>query len=193
VLFFTPGIGPTISQWDLLRSARRASRSQALWVDRQRNRDVAADEDRPQHVRLKTPQPVVAEHALRFEIGDHRGRPCPLKRRAAVSAVEAHHPDRPGAPCVVPEYPGIVYQVTRGGSTALPAPGIEGADLLLSLEPGTRCSGRERVASSHPINHPGTSAQARPTRQVDGALGPASHGFRDRVHLRYHSEKAQEG
>jgi hypothetical protein len=38
-------------------------------------------------------------------------------------------------PCVVPEHPKIVYQVTRGGSAALPAPSIEGADLLLSLEP----------------------------------------------------------
>src|SRR6267378_1478846 len=104
-------------------------------VDRQRNRDVAADEDRAQHVRLKTPQPVVAEHALSFEISDHRGRPCPLKRRATVGAVEAHHPDRPAMPFVVPEYPKIVYQVTRGGSAALPAPSIEGADLLLSLEP----------------------------------------------------------
>src|ERR1700732_2023475 len=126
---------PPISQQDFPRSANRASRSQAVRVDRQRNRHVAADENRPQHVRLKTPQPIVAEHALRFEIGDHRGRTCPLKRRAAVGAVEAHHPDRPGAPCVVPEYPKIVYQMTRGGSTAPPAPGIEGADLLLSLAP----------------------------------------------------------
>src|SRR5712671_3116103 len=126
---------PTISHQDFPRSAKRASRSQALRVDRQRNRNVAADENRPQHVRLKTPQPVVAEHALRFEIGDHRGRPCRLKRRAAVGAVEAHHPDRPGASRVVPEHPKIGYQVTRGGSAALPAPSIEGADLLLSLEP----------------------------------------------------------
>src|SRR5882762_2445836 len=126
---------PTISQQDLPRSVNRASRSQALRVDRQRNRDVAADENRPQHVRLKTPQPVVAEHALSFEISDHRRRPCPLKRRVAVGAVEAHHPDRPGMPYVVPEDPKIVYQVTRGGSAALPAPSIEGADLLLSLEP----------------------------------------------------------
>src|ERR1700730_8386305 len=104
-------------------------------VDRQRNRDVAADENRPQHVRLKTPQPVVAEYALSFEISDHRRRPCSLKRRATVGAVEAHHPNRPGAPCVVTEYPKIVYQVTRGGSAALAAPSIEGADLLLSFEP----------------------------------------------------------
>src|SRR6266850_8298759 len=104
---------PTISQQDFPWSARRASRSQVLRIDRQRNRDVAADENRPQHMRLKTPQPVVAEHALRFEIGDHRGWPCPLKRRAAVGAVEAHHPDSPGASWVVPEYPKIVYQVTR--------------------------------------------------------------------------------
>jgi hypothetical protein len=34
---------------------KRPSRSQVLWVDRQRNRDVAADKDRPQHVRLKMP------------------------------------------------------------------------------------------------------------------------------------------
>src|ERR1700730_15781957 len=104
-------------------------------VDRQRNRDVAADENRPQHVRLKTPQPVVAEYALSFEISDHRRRPCPLKRRATVGAVEAHHPDRPGMPRVLPEYPKIVYQVTRGGSAAPPAASREGADLLLSLEP----------------------------------------------------------
>jgi hypothetical protein len=51
-------------------------------------------------MRLKSPQPVVAEHGLRFGIGDHRGRPCPLKRRAPIDAVEAHHPDRPGTPGV---------------------------------------------------------------------------------------------
>src|SRR6202795_881453 len=123
---------------------RGVARSQLLRVDRQRNRNVAADENRPQHVRLKTPQPVIAEHALRFEIGDHRGRPCPLKRRAAVGAVEAHDPDRPGASWVVPEHPKIVYQVTRGGSSALPAPSIEGADLLLSLEPVV-ANGIERI------------------------------------------------
>src|SRR5258708_40040843 len=86
-------------------------------------------------MRGKTPQPVVTEPALRLEIGDHRGRPCPLKWRATIGAVEAHHPDRPGMPCVVPEHPKIVYQVTRRGSAALPAPSIEGADLLLSLKP----------------------------------------------------------
>src|ERR1700694_2701932 len=79
---------PTISQQDFPRSATRASRSQVLRVDRQRNRDVAADENRPQHVRLKTPQLVLAEHALHFEIGDHRGRPRTLKRRVTVGAVE---------------------------------------------------------------------------------------------------------
>ena len=57
-----------------------------------------------------------------------------MKRRAAVGAVEAHHPDRPGMLGVVPEHPKIVYQVTRGGSAALPEPSIEGTDLLLSLE-----------------------------------------------------------
>src|SRR6202011_6011510 len=115
--------------------AVRPPRSKVFRVDRQRNRGVAADENRPQHVRLKTPQPVVAEHALSFEISDHRRRPCPLKRRITVGAVEAHHPDRSGMPCVVPECPKIVHQVTRGGSAALPAPSVEGADLLLSLEP----------------------------------------------------------
>jgi hypothetical protein len=33
---------------------------------------------------LKTPQPVVAEHASGFEIRDHGGRSCPLKGWAAV-------------------------------------------------------------------------------------------------------------
>ncbi len=86
-------------------------------------------------MRLKTPQPVVAKHALSFEISDHRGRPRTVKGRVTVGAVEAHHPDSPGMPCVIPEHPKIVHQVTGGGPAALPAPSIEGADLLLSLEP----------------------------------------------------------
>jgi len=48
--------------------------------------------------------------------------------------------------CVVPEYPKIVHQVTRGGSAALLAPSIEGAALLLSLEPVVADSG-ERIRS----------------------------------------------
>jgi hypothetical protein len=35
---------------------------------------------------------------------------------------------------VIPEYPKIAEQVTRAGVAALPAPGIEGTDLFLSLE-----------------------------------------------------------
>jgi hypothetical protein len=108
---------------------------QALRVDRDRSRQVVADENRPEDVRLKTPEPVVAVHASRLEIRDHRGRPGQLKRRATVGAVEAHHPDRLGAPRVLPEYLKIVDQVTRGGIAALPASGIESTDLLGPLEP----------------------------------------------------------
>jgi hypothetical protein len=66
---------------------------------------------------------------------DHRGRGRLLNRRATIGQIEAHHPEHPGAARVVPEYPEIVYQVTRGGTAALPAPIIKGADILLPLEP----------------------------------------------------------
>src|SRR5712672_1880671 len=71
--------------------------------------------------------------APRQDPGPHRGAGPPTA--GAVGAAEAHHPDRPGASWVVSEHPKIGYQVTRGGSAALPASSIEGADLLLSLEP----------------------------------------------------------
>jgi hypothetical protein len=83
---------------------------------------------------LQTPQPLVAEHALRFEISDHSGRPYPLKRRTPVCTVEGHHPHCPGAPRVIPEYLKIADQVTCGGIAVLPPPSAEGPDLLRSFE-----------------------------------------------------------
>jgi hypothetical protein len=59
-------------------------------------------------VRLNTPQPVIAEHALRFKVSDHRGRRRFLKRRATIGQIKAHHRKHPGAARVVPEYPEIV-------------------------------------------------------------------------------------
>src|SRR5258708_4288566 len=111
-----------------------ASHSKLPRVDRQRGREVAADENRLQHVRSKAPHLVVGEHALRFEISDHRRRLRPLKRRVAVGAVEAHHPDRPGMARIIPEYLKILDQVPRRGSAALPTPSVERADLFLALE-----------------------------------------------------------
>jgi len=84
---------------------------------------------------LKTPQPVVAEHALRFENRRSSRAALPLETADCRRCVEAHHPDRPGASWVVPEHPKNVYQVTRCGSASLPALSIEGTDLFLSLEP----------------------------------------------------------
>src|SRR5580693_5734411 len=69
------------------------------------------------------------------KISDHRGRCRLLNRRATIGQIEAHHPEHPGAARIVSEYPEIVYQVTRGGTAALPAPIIKGPDLLLPLEP----------------------------------------------------------
>jgi hypothetical protein len=57
---------------------------------------------------LNTPQPVIAEHALRFKISNHRRRHRLLKRRATIGQIKAHHPKHPGAARVVPEYPEIV-------------------------------------------------------------------------------------
>jgi hypothetical protein len=71
---------------------------------------------------LNTPQRVIAEHALRFKISDHRGRCRLLNRRATIGQIEAHHPEHPGAARIVSEYPEIIYQVTRGGTAALPVP-----------------------------------------------------------------------
>ena len=74
---------------------------------------------------MKTPLPVLATYAVRFEIGDHCGRPCSLERRFAVGTVEAHHPDDPGVQVIVTKCPEIAQQVTRHDG-AVPAPGIEG-------------------------------------------------------------------
>jgi hypothetical protein len=52
----------------------------------------------------------------------------------ALSPIEAHYPDRPGVPSVIPEDPEIVYQMPRGGIAALAAPIIEGTNILLSLK-----------------------------------------------------------
>jgi hypothetical protein len=68
-----------------------ASRAQAFGIDCQRKWMVAADENRPERVRLKTPQSVIAEHALRFEISDHRGRSRHLNWRTAIGPIKAHH------------------------------------------------------------------------------------------------------
>jgi hypothetical protein len=111
------------------------SRAQAFGIDCQRKWMVAADENWPQRVRLKTPQPVIAEHTLRFEISNHRGRSHHLHRRTTIGPIQAHHPNHPGAPRVVSEHPKIAYQVTRGGGAGLPTPVIEGADLIHPLEP----------------------------------------------------------
>ena len=92
----------------MARASDTSASLQALGVDRDRSRKVAADEYRSQDVRLKTPQPVVAEHALGFEIRNHRGRSGPLKGWAAVGAVEAHHPERPDTTHIVRQYPKIV-------------------------------------------------------------------------------------
>ena len=119
----------TAETWDILAAL------QALGVDRDRSRKVAADENRSQDVRLKTPQPVVAEQALGFEVRNHGRRFCPLKGWTAVGAVEAHHPDRPDATRIVPEYPEIADQVTRRGGAVLSPPSIEGTDLFRSFEP----------------------------------------------------------
>src|SRR5215469_1032864 len=89
-------------------------------------------------MRPKAPQPVVAEHAARFEIRDHCGWSYPLNRRRAIGAIEAHHPDRPGASLVVAECSEVVDEVTRGDRPALAAPGIERADLVRSFEIGCR-------------------------------------------------------
>src|SRR2546423_13375840 len=86
---------------------------EALGVDRDRSWKVAADENRSQHVRLKTPQAIVAEHTLGFEIRHHGGRFCPHEGWAAVGAVEAHYPNRPEQTRIVPEDPKIADQVTR--------------------------------------------------------------------------------
>ena len=75
---------------------------------------------------MKTPRLVIPEHAPHFEISDHCEWPRLVNWRVAIGPVEAHHPDQPGAPCVVPEDPEIVYQVTRGGIAALAALIIEG-------------------------------------------------------------------
>jgi hypothetical protein len=103
---------------------------------------VAADEDRPERVRLETPQPVIAEHALCFKISDHRGRSRQLQWRATIGPIEAHYPNHPGTPGVVSEYSKIAYQVTRGGGAGVPAPVIEGADLIHPLEPVVADSSR---------------------------------------------------
>src|SRR5271168_1371559 len=117
--------GPTRNAWAL----------SALGVDRDRSRKVAANKNRPQDVRLKAPPPVVAEHALGFEICNHSGRSCPVKGWAAVGAVEAHHPERPDATRIVPEHPKIADQVTRGGGAVLSPPSVEGTDLFRPFEP----------------------------------------------------------
>ena len=85
-------------------------------------------------MRLKPPLPILAEDAARLEIGDHRRRSRSLKRRPAVGAVEAHHSGHPGVPCVFAKHPQIGDQVARH-DRAVAASGVEGADLLLSLEP----------------------------------------------------------
>jgi hypothetical protein len=54
---------------------------------------------------LKTPHPVIAEHAARFEVRDHRWRPHSLNRWKAVGAIEGHHPYRLGTMFDAAEYP----------------------------------------------------------------------------------------
>jgi hypothetical protein len=85
-------------------------------------------------MRLKTPLLVTAKHAPRFEIRHHREWPHLVNWRVALGSIEAHHPDRPGAPRVVPEDAEIIYQMTGGGIAALAASVIEGSDILLPLE-----------------------------------------------------------
>src|ERR1700757_5014307 len=101
-------------------------------VDRDRSRTICADENRANDVCLKSPHPRITEHALRFEIGDHGRRPHPLNRWTAFGTIEAHHPDRPSAIVVLPEYPQIADKVTRSDPELLA--GIEGSDLVCAFE-----------------------------------------------------------
>src|ERR1700730_12675862 len=104
-------------------------------VDRQRNRDVAADEKSAaaRAIENATGARRRARTELRNQQSSHAA--LPLEKAGCRRRGRGSSPDRPGMPYVVPEDPKIVYQVTRGSSAALPAPSIEGADLLLSLKP----------------------------------------------------------
>src|SRR5438128_310560 len=106
-----------------------------LRVDRDRQRDVAADEDRFDHVRLVAPGVVLAQHAVRIEVGDQHRRPLAVERRPAVGAVQTEHAGELRAALAVARDLQIADEMTRGRVPALLTPDIERTDPVLPLEP----------------------------------------------------------
>src|SRR2546426_5159415 len=100
-----------------------------LRVDRDRKRDVAADEHRVEHVSLVAPDLVVAQHAIAAQVRDQHRRSFSLKRRPAVGAVEADHAGETRMMLVLRSYLQIVDEMPRGPVAAPPAPGLEPAEL----------------------------------------------------------------
>jgi len=56
-------------------------------------RNVAAEEDRAQHMRLVQPPLVFPPHTIRCDVGNQHRRSFSWKRRTAVGAIETEHPD----------------------------------------------------------------------------------------------------
>src|ERR1700722_19316427 len=83
-------IGAANARWN------REPRLETRRVDRDRGRQVAADEDRPQQVRLEAPAIVVAEDAASLEIGDHRRRPRTKDRCPTIGTVKVQNPAHTG-------------------------------------------------------------------------------------------------
>ena len=97
-------------------------------------RDVSADKERPQHVRLIPPTIICASHAIRHDIGDQHRGPFSLKRRAAIRAIEAEHADLAHTMLVFWDDLQIVDKMPRGYVAAALAPRIVGADFVVSFE-----------------------------------------------------------
>src|SRR6266567_4207339 len=141
VLLVTPGLCVRAGRWrpsvptnsGLLARAALAL-GEDLRVDRDRKRNVAADEDRMEHMRPVAPDIVFGEHAIAAQIRDQHRRPFSLERRPAVGAVEADHAGDMRLLLVLRSYLQIVDQMPRGRVAALPAPGVERADLVVSPE-----------------------------------------------------------
>ncbi len=75
-----------------------------------------------------------AKHAIAAQVRDQHRRSLSLKRRPAVGAVEADHAGETRVMLVLRGYLQIVDEMPRGGVAALPAPGIERADLVVPPE-----------------------------------------------------------
>src|SRR6266851_555830 len=132
-----PARSPEVSQCAAnsgLRARAALALGEDLSVDRDRKRDVAADEDRVEHVSLVAPDLVVAQHAIAAQVRDQHRRSLSLKRRPAVGAVEADHAGETRVMLVLRSYLQIVDEMPRGGVAALPPPGVERADLVVSPE-----------------------------------------------------------